>query len=111
MSRHGPRPSPPLRPAPRRRMVWYRSDSNGVAAQTAALQSEAQKAARGEKRALNRDLAAQIGELGGGRVVTGLGNWFRNQQGKKWQRAGAGGDEADQAPCIGPGAGVVKESC
>ncbi len=92
-------------------MVRYRRDSNRVAAQTAALQLEAQKAARGEKQASNRDLAAQISELGGGRVVTGLGNWFRNQQGKKWQRAGASGVEADQAPYIGPGAGVVKESC
>ncbi len=88
-------------------MVRYRRESNRVA----ALQLEAQKAARGEKEASNRDLTAQISELGGGRVVTGLGNWFRNQQGKKWQRAGAGGNEADQAPCIGPGAGVVKESC
>ena len=59
------------------------------AAQTAALQLEAQKAARGEKRASNSELAAQISELGG-RIVTGqdVGAWFRNQQGKKRQRTG-----------------------
>ncbi len=73
------------------------------AAQTAALLLEAQEAARGETRASNHDLS----ELGGGRVVTGqdAGSWFRNQQGKKRQRAGAGADEADQAPSI------VNESC
>ena len=70
------------------------------AAQNAALSLEAQKAARGETRASNRDIAAQISELDGGRIVTGqdVGNWFRNQQGKKKQRAGAGGNGAVQAP-------------
>ncbi len=102
-------PCPPAADGP----VQKRQRRNYNAAQTAALQLEAQKAARGETRASNRDLAAQISELGGGRVVTGqdVGNWFRNQQGKKRQRAGAGGDEADQAPCICPGAGGVNESC
>ena len=39
----------------------------------------------------------------GGRVLTGrnVGNWFRNKQEKKRQRAGAGGNVADQPPCVG----------
>ena len=66
--------------------------------QLAALSLEAQKAARGETRASNRDIAAQISELGGGRVVTApdVGNWFRNSRAKNRQRAGpdASGDTA-----------------
>ena len=56
---------------------------------------EAEKAARGETRASNRDIAAQISELGGGRVVTApdVGNWFRNQS-RKRQHATTSGDAA-----------------
>ncbi len=63
------------------------------ATQTAALRIEAEKEARGEARARNKDIAAKISELCGGRVVTGqdIGNWFRNQ---KRQRTGPGSNEA-----------------
>ena len=53
--------------------------------QLAALSLEAEKAARGETLASNQDIAAQISELGGGRVVIAP-NWFRNQS-RKRQRA------------------------
>ncbi len=59
------------------------------------LRIEAEKEARGEARARNKDIAAKISELCGGRVVTGqdVGNWFRNQ---KRQRTGPG--SSNEAP-------------
>ena len=100
----GPPAASPARPGPPAAdsLVQTRQRQSYNAGQIAALLLEAQKAARGETRASNRDIPSQISALDGGRVVTGqdVGNWFRNHQatGKKRQRTGAGGIEQDQAP-------------